>query len=229
MKLEKPQLALVDLDGTMVDSVPDLARCANAALISVGLSERSESDYRQWVGNGVERLVERALMNRLDGEPDPDLRSRAMPVFMDWYGKHGFEQSRLYPGVTDGLDYLLGQGVRLGCVTNKAERFTLPILDHLGLRRFFDLVISGDTLPEKKPSPRPLQYACEYFKVPPSRSLMIGDSRTDVTAARAAGFTCVCVSYGYNHGQDIRCEQPDYVVDSLAELANLLHSGASEA
>ena len=213
-----PKLALIDLDGTLVDSVPDLAWCVNAMMQELGMPARGEASVRRWVGNGIERLVERALVDDIDGMPDAQLRERGMPVFMELYAEHGAERSRVYPGVEEGLAFLLGRGVRLGCVTNKAERFTLPLLETLGLGRYFELVVSGDTLPERKPSPRPLLYAAEYFRVAPSVCAMIGDSRSDVEAARAAGFDIVCVSYGYNHGRDIRDERPDEVIDSLAEL-----------
>ncbi|APZ41835.1 phosphoglycolate phosphatase [Acidihalobacter ferrooxydans] len=223
--LPLPELALIDLDGTLIDSVPDLTWCVNAMLRELGLPERSESAVRRWVGNGVERLVERALVDDIEGMPEADLRARAMPVFMELYAAHGAERSRVYPGVEDGLTYLADRGVRLGCVTNKAERFTLPLLEALGLRARFELVVSGDSLPERKPSPRPLLYAAEHFRVAPSACTMIGDSRSDVAAARAAGFTIVCVSYGYNHGKDIRDERPDVVIDSLADFAQVFAAG----
>ncbi len=216
--LPLPRLAVIDLDGTMVDSVPDLAWCVNGMLRELGMPERSESSVRRWVGNGVDRLVERALVDDIEGRPEPQLRARALPIFMRLYAEHGATDSRLYPGVEEGLDFLQKRGAHLACVTNKAEQFTLPLLEAMGLRSRFELVVSGDTLPERKPSPRPLLYAAEYFRVPPSAAVMIGDSRSDVTAARAAGFGCVCVSYGYNHGIDIRAEKPDVVIDSLAEL-----------
>jgi len=127
-------------------------------------------------------------------------------------------RSGLYPGVREGLDYLLTNGYPLGCVTNKAAQFTLPLLRDLGVLDAFGLVVSGDTLPEKKPHPAPLLHAAAHFGVDPSDSLMIGDSVSDVKAARAAGFRIICMSYGYNHGQDIRLAEPDAVIDSMAEL-----------
>lgn len=224
--LPLPELALVDLDGTLIDSVPDLAWCVNAMMQRLDMPERSEAAVRRWVGNGVERLVERALVDDIDGVPEAALRERALPMFMELYAAHGAERSRVYPGVEEGLQFLADRGVRLGCVTNKAERFTLPLLEALGLRSRFELVVSGDTLPERKPSPRPLLYAAEYCRVAPSACAMIGDSRSDVAAARAAGFNVVCVSYGYNHGQDIRDERPDEVVDSLVELPRVFAGDA---
>lgn len=216
--LARPRLILIDLDGTLVDSVPDLAWCVNETLDRLGMAQHPESAIRQWVGNGVDRLVERALVNDIDGMPEPDLRARALPIFYELYAEHTAKLSRLYPGVEAGLDAFAALGCHLGCVTNKAERFTLPLLEQLGILGRFGLVVSGDKLPERKPSPRPLLYAAEHFRVAPGDSTMIGDSRSDVAAARAAGFQIVCVSYGYNHGVDIREEQPDAVVDSMTEI-----------
>ncbi|WP_197495796.1 phosphoglycolate phosphatase [Acidihalobacter yilgarnensis] len=219
--LRRPKLILIDLDGTLVDSVPDLAWCANETLIRLGMAPHDESAVRCWVGNGVDRLLERALVNDIDGMPDLELRARAIPIFYELYAEHTATRSRLYPGVEAGLDAFATLGCRIGCVTNKAERFTLPLLEKLGILGRFELVVSGDKLPERKPSPRPLLYAAEHFRVAPEDSTMIGDSRSDVAAARAAGFQIVCVSYGYNHGVDIREERPDAVVDSMDEVVAL--------
>jgi phosphoglycolate phosphatase len=133
----------------------------------------------------------------------------------------------LYPGVSEGLALLRQRGYPLGCVTNKAAQFTEPLLESVGIRDAFEIVISGDTLPEKKPSPLPLLHAAEHFGVAPGDALMLGDSVSDVKAARAAGFGVICVSYGYNHGQDIRGAGPDAVIDSFTELQDLLAEGAA--
>lgn len=220
--MKKPQMVLCDLDGTLVDSVPDLAFCVDAMNEELGLPLRGETRVRQWVGNGVERLVRRALTDSLDGEPDDALFDRAMPLFMELYAENTSARSRLFPGVREGLDYLKAQGIALGCVTNKAARFTEPLLEDLGIRDYFGIVVSGDTLPQKKPDPAPLRHAAEFFKVPAEQALMVGDSMHDVQAARAAGFAVVCVSYGYNHGHDVRDANPDAVIDSMAELRGLL-------
>jgi phosphoglycolate phosphatase len=215
-------MILIDLDGTLVDSVPDLAYCVDAMMAELGLPGRGEAAVRNWVGNGVERLVQRALVNDLDGDPDPGLYARALPVFMRLYQDNTSQRSRLYPGVREGLDQLRAGGYRLGCVTNKAERFTLPLLRDKGILDAFELVVSGDTLAQKKPDPAPLLHAARLFGVAPSDSLMVGDSRSDVKAARAAGFRIVCMTYGYNHGADIRDEMPDLVLDRLDQLPVLL-------
>ncbi len=217
-------MILIDLDGTLVDSVPDLAFSVDAMMDDLDLPRRGEPAVRNWVGNGVERLVQRALANDLDGEADPALFARALPVFMRIYRENTSQRSRLYPGVREGLDLLQAAGFRLGCVTNKAEQFTLPLLHDKGILDRFALVVSGDTLERKKPDPAPLLHAAAKLGVTPGESLMVGDSRSDVKAARAAGFRIVCMSYGYNHGADIRDEHPDAVLDRLDELPGLLRA-----
>ena len=215
-------MVLCDLDGTLVDSVPDLAFSVNRMLESLDMETHSEESIRHWVGNGVERLVKRALINELDGEPDLILYERALPIFMDLYAANNSGRSTVYPGVIEGLEGLRLQGMPMGCVTNKAERFTQPLLRDLGIDHFFDCVVCGDTLPVKKPDPAPLHYAADFFKVPSHRALMVGDSVNDVRAARAAGFQIVCVPYGYNHGQDIHIAEPDVVISGLQELPHML-------
>lgn len=221
MTLPKPEIVLIDLDGTLVDSVPDLAWCTDQMLIELGREPYGESNVRNWVGNGVERLIKRALTGEMDGEPADILYAQAAPIFMRLYRDHSCERSQLYPAVKTGLTWLKEQGIRLGCVTNKDEAFTLPILNHLKIRDYFDVVISGDSLPHKKPHPAPLLHGAEFFGVSTDKAMMIGDSISDVKAAQAAGFRIVCMSYGYNHGADIRSAGPDAVIDSFAELESL--------
>ena len=218
----RPHMILIDLDGTLVDSVPDLAFCVDAMMERLGRPPHGEAKVRNWVGNGVERLVRRALLGQLEGEPDEADFQRAYPIFLELYRDNTSRRSQLFPGVRDGLDWLQAAGYRLGCVTNKAAQFTEPLLRDLGVRDFFEIVISGDTLPRSKPDPLPLLHAAAHFGAEPAAALMIGDSISDVKAARAAGFTIFCMSYGYNHGQDIRDYHPDAVLDSLTEVQGLL-------
>jgi phosphoglycolate phosphatase len=215
-------MILIDLDGTLVDSVPDLAYCIDAMMQRLGRPPRGEAAVRNWVGNGVERLVQRALTGQLVGEPEAAGFERALPIFLELYRANTSGRSRLYPGVREGLDYLKAAGYPLGCITNKAARFTEPLLRDMGVRDYFDLVVSGDTLPRRKPDPLPLLHAAEHFGVKPGDALMVGDSVSDVQAARAAGFAIVCMSYGYNHGVDIRTAAPDAVLDSLIEIRGVL-------
>ena len=221
-----PKMILIDLDGTLIDSVPDLAFSVNAMLGRLGRPPRSEAEVRTWVGNGVERLVQRALAGTLDGVPPEADLALALPIFKAIYAENTSARSAPYPGVREGLDFLRGAGYPLGCVTNKAAQFTLPLLRDTGLLDAFGIVVSGDTLPEKKPHPAPLLHAAAHFGVAPAEALMVGDSVSDVKAARAAGFRIICTSYGYNHGNDIREANPDAVIDSLLDLRNLVASRA---
>ncbi|MDQ7017196.1 MAG: phosphoglycolate phosphatase [Gammaproteobacteria bacterium] len=222
MALRKPKMLLIDVDGTLVDSVPDLAYCIDQMMIALGLPIRGEAAVRQWVGNGVERLVKRGLLNQLDGEPEATLYAKALPIFMDLYADNTSKRSCLYPGVVEGLAYMQKAGYQIGCVTNKAAQFTLPLLKDLGIFDYFEIVVSGDTLAKKKPDPLPLLHAAEKMGVAPADAMMLGDSKSDVKAARAAGFQIICMSYGYNHGEDIRNYNPDAVVDSMQEIEILL-------
>jgi len=222
MKLNRPEMVLIDVDGTLVDSVPDLAYCVDAMMKELGMPERGEQRVRHWVGNGVERLVKRALVDQLDGEPDEALFAQALPVFEALYRDNTSKRSCLYPGVKEALDFLQTTGVRIGCVTNKASQFTLPLLQDLGVRDYFEIVICGDMVARKKPDPMPLLQAADQLETEPRASMMLGDSMSDVKAARAAGFQIVCMSYGYNHGEDIRDYNPDAVVDSMAEIKDIV-------
>jgi phosphoglycolate phosphatase len=222
--IKKPEMILIDVDGTLVDSVPDLAFCVDEMMQRLGRPVQGEAKVRDWVGNGVERLVRRALIGQLDGEPEEADFERAYPIFLELYAVNTSQRSLLYPGIREGLDYLKSQGYRLGCVTNKASRFTLPLLRDLGIHDEFEIIIAGDTLAKKKPDPLPLLHAAEKLGVKPEKALMIGDSQSDVKAARAAGFQIVCMSYGYNHGEDIRNSQPDAVINSLVEIRGLLEA-----
>ena len=208
--------------------MPDLAFCVDEMMQQLGMPVHGEAKVREWVGNGVERLVRRALIGQLDGEPDEALFDRAYPMFLDLYAENTSKRSVLYPGVKEGLAYLKNAGYKLGCVTNKAAQFTIPLLKDLGVYDEFEIVVSGDTLPEKKPDPAPLLHVARHFGVSPTKSLMIGDSVSDVKAARAAQFQIICMSYGYNHGVDIREAHPDAVIDSMAEIKGLLESAPAQ-
>jgi len=222
MKKFNPKLIMIDVDGTLVDSVPDLAYCVDELMIAMGRDKWGEAKVRHWVGNGVPKLVERSLTGELEGTVNKDDFDKAYPIFLDLYAENTSGRSSLYDGVREGLDYLKSQGYTLGCVTNKAKQFTHPLLKDLGIFDEFEIVISGDTLEKKKPDPMPLLHAAKHFNIEPKESMMLGDSISDVKASRAAGFEIICMSYGYNHGDDIRDANPDLVIDSMAELKDYL-------
>jgi len=220
----KPSFILIDLDGTLIDSVPDLTYCVDEMMKQIDMPVRGLDAVRQWVGNGVETLTERALVNAIDGKPDTDLMTKAYPIFLELYKHNNSQRSCVYDGVKEGIQWMKDNGYRVGCVTNKAEAFTIPLLKSKGLFDLFEVVVSGDTCEKKKPDPMPLLHAAKLMGVNPDNALMLGDSRSDVKAARAAGFNIFCMTYGYNHGEDIRDYNPDVVMDSFMELPNYLES-----
>ena len=217
------KMVMVDLDGTLIHTAPDLAACANRMLADLGRAGYPVETVMTWIGNGVPRLVKRALTGEMYAEPEAALFDKGLAIFQQNYAAHVSDLSRPFPGVVEGLERLKALGYNLACITNKAEAFTLPLLRNLDLYRYFELVLSGDTLPKQKPDPLPLLHACRYFDIDPRHGVLVGDSSNDVDAARAAGMPVICVSYGYNHGHDIRAARPDAVVASLADVASYLN------
>jgi len=216
--LQGKRLIAFDLDGTLIDSVPDLAAAVALTLSELGLREPSESEVRNWVGNGAPVLVERALTWALQTAPESAFQARAFQAFMAHYGAASNALTTLYPGVRETLQALHEYGLTLVLITNKPERFIEPILKHFGLLDYFTLCIGGDSLAEKKPHPLPLLHAADSCRILPSECVMVGDSRHDIAAGKAAGFTTLALPYGYNHGEPIEQSQPDLVLASLTEL-----------
>ncbi|RUR36077.1 phosphoglycolate phosphatase [Vreelandella populi] len=216
--LQGKRLIAFDLDGTLVDSVPDLARALQKALGELNLPVPEEAQVRDWVGNGAPVLVERALVWAVQQSPEANLQARAFQAFMTHYGAAPNALTKLYPGVKAALEELYCAGFTLALVTNKPERFISPILEHFGLDAWFSHCIGGDTLAEKKPSPLPLLHVAEAGGFSPHECLMVGDSRHDINAGKAAGFATLALPYGYNHGESVELSQPDIVLSSLLEL-----------
>tara|TARA_B100000768_G_scaffold92222_1_gene86233 strand:+ start:559 stop:1242 length:684 start_codon:yes stop_codon:yes gene_type:complete len=214
----EPKLVLFDLDGTLIDSLPDLHLASVSMANALEIAVPNRVQVEQWVGNGAALLVQRILANQfVPALVDPRF-DQALGLFMDAYQRLGSQQSRLYNGVEALLGELHQNQVKQGVITNKPSRFTEPLLAKFGLLHYFDLVYSGDSFTEKKPHPMPLINATQKTGFSPKECLMVGDSSNDILAAKACGMPCLGVRGGYNHGRDVAECNPDWVVDSLAIL-----------
>jgi phosphoglycolate phosphatase len=211
-----------DLDGTLVDTLPDLHESANRMLGDLGRPAVAESAVRAYVGDGVDRLVKRLLTVDPDGEPDAALFDRAGNIFRNHYSSVLSRASRPFPGVVEGLQAMRRRGLRLACITNKPADFTEPLLRDIGLAPYLDLVLSGDSLPRRKPDPLPLLRCAQVFGVPASHLLMIGDSPNDTRAARAAGCPVFCVPYGYRGTLGVHELDCDAIVPALLDSMKLI-------
>jgi phosphoglycolate phosphatase len=210
-------MVMFDLDGTLVDSVPDLAFAINAMLQDAGALPVKESQVRQWVGNGAVKLVERALIHA-DLSIAPINVETSLVLFKQYYQQHCAVGTCLYDGVIRCLQALHERNIVMTIVTNKPREFVPAILASLGIAHFFTLIIGGDDLAERKPSPLPLLHCIKQMQCAIETVMMVGDSKNDIDAARQAGIPVVAVNYGYNHGRPIALENPDKVLSSLHEL-----------
>lgn len=213
---------MIDLDGTLLDTAPDIAEAAQRMLRDLGMPPVDLAKIRSFIGNGIANLVKRALTGEMHGKPDEALFARALPVFQKHYAEVLTLKTQPYPGVMAGMDALREAGIPLACITNKAEMFTLPLLERMGLKDYFALILSGDSLAKKKPDPLPLLHACEFFGCTPAQMLLIGDSTNDTQAARAAGCHVFLLPYGYNGGKDVREQDCDAVIEALPEVLPLI-------
>jgi phosphoglycolate phosphatase len=212
---------LLDLDGTLLDTAPDLAAAANAMLAEQGLKPLPASVIRDFIGGGIVRLVERCLQSA--GQPLACARlESALRSFGAHYRRLNGSASLPYPGVPEALERLRAASLRLACVTNKAAAFTAPLLDKTGLARYFDAVVTADEAGSRKPHPGPFLHACRALGVAPAEAAVIGDSANDADGARAAGCRVVLVSYGYSEGRDVRSLACDGVAATFGEAAGLL-------
>src|SRR4030066_291646 len=196
------QAIVIDLDGTLLDTAPELCGAANRMLRDMDYTPVSQALLASYIGNGISWLVKRALTGDMHATPDAALYEHALPIFEKHYTEL-LLNSKTFDGVTEGLDAMKAAGFRLGCITNKLARYTGPLLKGTGLDKDFEIVLAGETLPEKKPHPLPLLHAARFFGVPIEKLLLIGDSLNDTLAARAAGCPVFCVPYGYNRGKPV--------------------------
>lgn len=213
---------IVDLDGTLLDTVADLAAAVNAMLAGLGRPALATARVAEFVGKGAEVLVHRALTDSLDGRAPAQLLEPAYRSFLEYYRRENGRQAVLYPGVVDGLRAMRAKGLRLAVVTNKPGAFTGPLLERTGLASYFELVVSGDSLERRKPDPLPMLHVCQRFGLEADRVVAIGDSLNDAQAARAAGIPVMTVPYGYNEGHDVRTLDVDAIVETLLVAAMLI-------
>ncbi|HEY3487977.1 MAG TPA: phosphoglycolate phosphatase [Gammaproteobacteria bacterium] len=220
---EIPKLIAMDLDGTLVHSAPDVARSIDTMLADFGLEPAGLERVQRYMGEGVERLIKRALTGDMQQEPPMPLYLQALNRFMSLYAEFNGRHSKVYPGVHQALTVFRNAGIPLCGITNKKRCFAEPLLRRMQLDGFFEFWVCGDDLERKKPDPKPLLYAMHRLRVSAAAVWMVGDSVTDVMTARAAGVKVLAVSYGYNQGRDIREAGPDIVVDSLLQICTILH------
>ena len=219
---------LLDLDGTLLDTAPDIAAAANAMLAEQGLAPLPAGTVREFIGSGIPKLVERCL--QASGLPLACARlESALRSFATHYQRMNGRSSAPFPGVLDGLGRLRAAGLRLACVTNKASAFTLPLLEKSALAPLLDLVVTADQVGRRKPDPEPFLHACRTLGVGAAQAVVIGDSANDAEGARAAGCPVLLVSYGYSEGRDVRTIDCDGVIDSLGEAAELVLSRRAPA
>ena len=212
---------MFDLDGTLIHTAPEIATAANLMLADLGREKLPYSQVESYIGEGAVVLIKRCLTEQIDGEPEATLFAQAESLFFAHYANN-VAASQPFDGVVEGLQAIWSKNLKLACVTNKPEKFTLPLLKESGLADFFDLVVSGDSLPKKKPHPMQLQYICTQFDVLETESMLVGDSNTDIAAAQAAGCFIVTVPYGYNQGKTIDESQVDATINDLTALSSLL-------
>lgn len=214
--------AIIDLDGTMLHTAPDFHVAINRMRTDLGLGPLDIENITHFVGKGTENLMRRVLGVDYDAEDVERRFPQALASYQKHYLAINGDYSTLYPGVREGLDMLQAKGLRLACVTNKPVAFATPLLEKTGLRRYFDVLYGGDSLPKKKPDPYPLLKVCEDFNLQPRQVVAIGDSSNDAQAARAAGCRVLNVPYGYNHGESIHEVDSDGIVSTLLDAAHLI-------
>ncbi|WP_373277670.1 phosphoglycolate phosphatase [Psychrobacter phenylpyruvicus] len=223
MTAVKKELLIFDLDGTLIDSVPDLAQATNDMLSTLGKSTYPIDTIRNWVGNGSRMLVERALVGSVEvaeGQLSKEEADHAEKVFFDAYAKVSGDNTVAYPDVTEGLKKLKQAGFTLALITNKPIQFVPKILQTFGWSELFTEVLGGDSLPVKKPDPEPLRHVCRTLQVAPENAVMIGDSKNDIFAGQNANIDTIGLSYGYNYGEDIRELKPTVAFDDFQSLVD---------
>lgn len=222
IQLSDIKLICFDLDGTLVNSVPDLRLALNAMLDDLSLARVNDLLVKTWVGNGIPKMVERSLQHVKKTTPSERELTYAVSLFEHHYQQFLNTESGLYPAVKSTLFALQDKGYKIALITNKAEQFLPALLSYFGINRCFDLLLGGDTLPENKPHAMQVNYACDYFKVSKAQAVMVGDSRNDILAGQNAQIATIALTYGYNYGEPIAAINPDFIINHFDELLTLL-------
>ncbi|SAK90953.1 phosphoglycolate phosphatase [Caballeronia glebae] len=215
--------AIIDLDGTMVDTADDFVAALNAMLARIAIEQPvTRDEVTEYVGKGSENLIRSVLAVRLPPLQAVAQFDDALAIYQSEYAKVNGKHSTLFPEVKEGLEAMRESGVALACVTNKPHRFAVELLAHFGIADFFRVILGGDSLPAKKPDPLPMLTACERLDVLPRETVAVGDSENDALAGRAAGLATLTVPYGYNHGKPVQSVKSDGIVSSLRTAASAI-------
>ena len=224
MKFSNKKVIIFDLDGTLIDSSPDLALAINYMLKSINKKAFSLDEIHHWVGNGAEILVKRALSgsSEISANINENAFKEALDIFLEFYAKNLAVATVTYPHVLSTLSKLKEHGYKLVIVTNKPFNFVEPILEELQLKEYFEFYLGGDSLKEKKPHPAPLLYVCDKLNVSVDECVMIGDSKNDILASKACGMQSIGVTYGYNYGEHIKSYEPDVYFSDFSKIGEVL-------
>lgn len=217
-----PKLIMFDLDGTLAHTLPQLTQAVCAVAQDLGFKVPSAEEVSCYVGNGMDLLLARAILGRKDitlAEVPAEQLNQARESFSRHYMAGLKENFEVYPGVLEGLEKFKRMGIKLAVVSNKPNKFVRPLMEYMGFWPYLDLAMGGEVLPKKKPDPMPLNYVLKRYGIEPHEAMMVGDSNNDIRAGKNAGVVTVALTYGYNGGQDLHEENPDYLYDDFVSFA----------
>jgi len=228
VKTNQIRAVAFDLDGTLIDTLPDLTTAVNATLTALGAHTLPPARVRALIGDGADKLISRAVAEALaEGPVTEETQVRAMELFLACYAEHLFSRSKVYPEAVRTLRALQDEAIRVCCITNKSSRFALPLIEQAGLSSLLEFTLCADRNEDRKPSPVLLLQACERLELIPREMLYVGDSHTDVMAAQVAGCGAVAVTFGYHKPGSLERVSPDATVTSLIQIVSLCRPEAA--